>query len=139
MYVSSSCTCTDLINSLVCGPFGVWSIEMLKWIDETIVGLNQIMESCVFGALFFTKSLIRHRLMKKKIKKITYRPLWAPSTCVKLPLPDTTATRSLPLNHFTECKFPHDWTSIGHSSATVWPRDFDIVLSVKQKKTRKFE
>lgn len=30
MYVSSSCTCTDLINSFVCGPFGLWSMVMLK-------------------------------------------------------------------------------------------------------------
>lgn len=34
MYVSSSCTCTDLINSFVCGPFGLWSMVMLKWIAK---------------------------------------------------------------------------------------------------------
>lgn len=66
----------------------------------------------------------------------TYRPLYGPSTFASLPSPETTATRSLPLNHFNECKFPHDFTSMGHSSATVWPRNFDIVLSemkVKEK------
>lgn len=67
----------------------------------------------------------------------TYLPLYGPSTFFKLPSPDTTATRSLPLNHFTECKFPHFFTSIGHSNSTVLPRGSDIVLSVQfEKKER---
>lgn len=65
------------------------------------------------------------------VYRFTYRALCKPSTFVLLPL--ITAIRSLPLNHFTEYNSPHDWMSIGHSSATVWPFNFDIVLSEMEK------
>lgn len=159
MYVSSSCTCTDLINSFVCGPFGLWSMVMLKWIakDKWYKWSLALSHTLAFGVLrfWYRSSIYRHfrinfflffiRLFVDSLPlhtlvyiclylNCTYRPLYGPSTFVKLPSPDTTATRSLPLNHFNECKFPHDWTSIGHSSVTVWPRNFDIVLSGEREK-----
>lgn len=56
----------------------------------------------------FTAYSVASLLLIEILKNCTYRPLNGLSTFVNAPSPDTTATRSLPLNHFNECKFPHD-------------------------------
>lgn len=68
-----------------------------------------------------------------KFCTFTYRPLYCPSTFSTVPSPETTATRSLPLNHFTECSSPHDFTSMGHVNTTDWPRSVETVSSENEK------
>lgn len=69
----------------------------------------------------------------------TYRPVYCPSTFDTSPSPDTTATRSFPLNHLTECRSPQDVMSIGHVNTTDSPRNFDTVSSgMRQKNNNTF-
>lgn len=63
---------------------------------------------------------------------ITYRPNSCPSTLATAPSPETTAIRSWPLNHLTECNSPHVVTAIGHKRVASSPRIVETVLSGKK-------